>query len=165
MPRRTPAKTASTTRRVRRGQVEEDDHEDDDHEEEEQEQDEDGEGEGGEDEEEESGDEADEEGDNIEEDEDGFDEDEDEDGDEEDEEDEEMPELLVKTMSRRANRGNRLKKLLEDGGEDPNEFWENVKDVFEEGEADSDFESAGMYLSLFGPSALDNFEQIDLWKK
>ncbi len=104
---------------------------------------------GDEEEEDEDGnDDEDDEDDDDEDGEDGDDEndsDDDEDDDEdEDEEDEELPELMVKNLPKRANRGNRLKKLIQDGG-DEDEFWDTMKDMFEEGEGDSDFEKGGKF--------------------
>jgi len=118
--------------------------EDDEHEEEEERVDE--EGEEGEDEEDGFGDE----------DEDGFG-DEDEDEEDYDEEEEELPELMVHTRQRRATAGNRMPHImaarnrpqsddyvldLDAEEEEPDEFWDTMKDYFAENPDDSEFHSS-----------------------
>ncbi len=76
------------------------------------------------------------------EDDDDDDEDEGSEDDDEEEEEEEEEDNQPRVLPQRATRGNRIRKLM-DEGETADEFWDNVKQFFEEGEQDSDFEAEG----------------------
>jgi hypothetical protein len=70
-------------------------------------------------------------------------------GDEDDEDDweSEEEEIAPRVLPQRSNRGNRLAKLIQEG-EEEDEFWDVMKEVFVEDANDSDFEAEGPSLTV-----------------